>query len=118
MTNQTPQENNCACLRPPFNSKNFESTHIGIDSTNGRFGEVDIHKCKQCKRLWLHYYVTYEALPDSGRWYRGLITEDELKRTTPEKAVGYLEKLDWYFYGGPYFQTDGMKGRGQMFVDL
>jgi len=37
---------------------------------------------------------------------------------SPGQAIDYLNKLDWHFYGGSYF--DGRKGKykGQVHADL
>lgn len=112
------REDSCTCMTPPFHHSEFESAEIGVDETKGRFGEVTIEKCKRCSRKWLRYFVEYEAFPKSGRWYRGLISHDIANTITPQSAVEILEGLDWYFYGGSYFETAGKKGSGPIFVDL
>ena len=108
----------CNCMKPPFYHSEFDSSDIGVDKTNGRFGQVSLKTCKRCGRKWLHYQIEYEAFSGSGRWYRGLISDDLLKTVTPESAVVILEGLDWHFYGGSYFKTQGRKGSGQIFVDI
>ena len=121
MTKKTVQtiikDSDCICLHPPFYFKDYESTEIGTDLTNSRYGTVSIKKCLKCNKLWLHYLVEYEAFSRSGRWFRGLITEKEIERITPENAINFLEKLDWYFYGGSYFETTERIGKGEI-VDL
>jgi hypothetical protein len=101
----------------PVDYGNFESTHLGCDETNGRFGEVNLQKCKQCSSIWLHYFVEYESMSKSGRWYRGIISDETSKHLTPESAVLCLDQLDWHFYGGSYFEKSG-KGKGKVNVDL
>ncbi|WP_262904082.1 hypothetical protein [Chryseobacterium sp. GVT01B] len=32
----------CACEKPDFNYTEFRSSELGIDHTNGRYGEVSI----------------------------------------------------------------------------
>ena len=108
----------CRCMTPPFNYTDYASEPLGIDETNGRFGEVSVQTCKACGRKWLHYFVEYEAFSKSGRWYRGLVSAEALRSLTPESAVALLESLPWYFYGGSYFQTIGRKGSGRVWVDL
>ena len=109
---------NCKCHNPPFLYSDYTKHYVGIDETNGRFGEVTFKTCKYCNSLWLHYYVTYEAFSQSGRWYRGLITQSDAENITPENSVNYLKSLKWYFYGGSYFNTSGKKGSGRVSVDL
>ena len=110
--------NDCICMKPPFHFSGFDSTEIGIDETNGRFGEVSIKTCRSCKRKWLHYHIEYEGFPESGRWYRGLLSDEAAKSIAPETAVAIVEDLDWHFYGGSYFKTTGAKGSGQISVNL
>jgi hypothetical protein len=105
-------------MKPPFHYSDFDSTEIGVDETNGRFGEVTIKTCRVCKRKWLHYHVEYEAFSESGRWYRGPLSDKAAKSVLPETAVELLEGQDWHFYGGSYFKTVGRKGSGQISVDL
>jgi len=81
---------------------------IGVDETNGRFGEVSIWQCKTCGRYWLHYLVEYEAFTGSGRYFMGLITQKIADTLSPNTAIEYLNELDWHLYGGSYF---GRKGR-------
>lgn len=82
---------------------------LGIDETHGRFGEVELWQCRSCGRYWLHYFVEYEHRTASGRHFMGLITPEQADNLPPEKAIPYLESLDWYLYGGSYF--DGKTGK-------
>ena len=105
-------------MKPPFHYLNFDSLKIGIDEKKGRFGEVTIHVCKRCQWKWLRYFVEYESFSGSGRWYRGLVSDEVASKVTPETAIEILKNLDWHFYGGSYFGTAGQKGSGPIFVDL
>ena len=107
----------CCCLTPPFDYRDFDSKFIGVDKTNGRFGEVSIKTCRRCRRKWLHYFVEYPAFTKSGRWYRGLISENAAGSVTPATAVAVLEALEWRFAGGSYFESTGFKSSGRLFVD-
>jgi hypothetical protein len=82
---------------------------LGVDSTNGRFGEVDLWRCKRCGRYWLRYQVEYEAFTGSGRYYMGLITPDSASTLSADEAIPYISQLEWHLYGGSYF--NGKKGR-------
>ena len=108
----------CRCETPPFDYRDFQSTPVGIDETNGRFAEVSIETCRHCGTKWLRYLVEYEAFSESGRWYRGRLTAEMEQALTPERAVAMLESLTWHFYGGSYFRTTGQKGVGPLCVDL
>jgi hypothetical protein len=99
----------CACEQGSAPYRQFKSRALGCDKTEGRFAEVTLDRCKTCGRQWLHYLVEYEAISRSGRWARGLISDDAAHTITPEAAVPYLHGLDWYLYGGSYF--DGITGR-------
>ena len=108
----------CRCHTPPFDDRDYVSAPIGIDTTNGRFGDVSIETCKHCGARWLHYLVEYEAFTKSGRWYRGLMTPELQRTVTAQNAVAVIESLPWYFYGGSYFESTGRKGSGPARVDL
>jgi hypothetical protein len=90
-------------MKPPFHDSDFDSVEIGIDKSNGRFGQVSIKTCRRCTRKWLDYHIEVEAFSESGRWYCGLLSDEAARMLTPEKAIAVLEDLDWYFYGGSYF---------------
>ncbi|MBD2295400.1 hypothetical protein H6G06_18465 [Anabaena sphaerica FACHB-251] len=121
MTNnlENPANNQpCSCIFPDgLQYGKFLSRNIGIDKSKGRFGEVSIYKCCACQRLWLHYFVEYEHLSQSARWYRGLITEAMTKTITAENAVEILSNLQWYLYGGSYFHGKYGCSKGQIDVD-
>lgn len=97
----------CRCLDPQCRYDAFEDTKVGVDMTNGRYGEVSLRRCRECNRLWLHYHVEYEAFSGSGRWHRGLIAPEIADRVTAENAVALLDSLPWRLRGGSYFGTAG-----------
>ena len=108
----------CHCSEPPFNFQDYEVTDVGVDETNGRFGEVTLHRCRKCGTLWLKYLIELEAFSNSGRWYRGQITPEQAKSLTPENAATILASLEWHFYGGSYFNSTGARANGGTMVDL
>lgn len=110
-------KDNCKCYYPPISGLEYTRDFIGTDMTNGRYGEVTIDKCTSCNSLWLHYFVEYEEFSRSGRWYRGLISQEDLKNITPENSVEYLKTVEWYIYGGSYFNSTGKIGSGKVNVD-
>lgn len=106
------QNHDCICMNPEkIRWNKFTSQRVGIDEQCGRFGEVSLEKCQMCQRIWLHYFVEYEHLSGSGRWYRGLISEEIAQTITPENAVEILNNLEWHLYGGSYFLGKFGKGR-------
>lgn len=109
--NRAPAEHSkCICLDLPLPFYHYEELkHIGVDLINGRYGQVTLKRCLHCQRLWLHYFVEYEAFSRSGRYFMGVITPQAAETITAETAVEYLESLDWHLYGGSYF--DGKAGR-------
>ena len=108
----------CRCMTPPFYFLDYDSQSLGVDETNGRFGEVTIETCKECGKKWLRYFVEYPSFSESGRWYRGLVTPEIVKLVTPERALELLASLPWHFYGGSYFRSTGRRGTGPVMVDL
>ena len=99
----------CKCLNEPMLFDQYNKVrHLGVDETHGRFGDVELRQCKQCGHHWLHYSVEYEAFTGSGRYFMGLITLEVADTLSSDKAVEYLNTLDWHLYGGSYF---GKKGK-------
>lgn len=104
----------CECMeRGP---RRFAEAPVGIDRTNGRFGEVAVRTCRACGRRWLHYLVEYEAFTASGRWYAGVLADGA--EVTAEGAVALLQSLPWHAYGGSWWGTTGRRGTGAILVDL
>lgn len=105
-------------MTPPFHYLDFESQNMGVDSTNGRFGEVSVETCKACGSRWLRYFVEHEHRSRSGRWYRAPATEEMLDALASTNAVELLRKAPWHFYGGSYFKSTGKRGTGPIIVDM
>lgn len=103
----------CKCFNPPFNAADYEIREIGND---GRNAEVSVEICNLCGRRWLRYFYENESFSRSGRWYRGMISDGESLRMTANEAAEYLEKLDWYFLGGSYFDSSGKISKGKIFL--
>lgn len=103
------QMTGCVCEQGNASFKEFESRPLGCDESDGRYADVTLNRCRTCSRVWLRYMVEYEAFSRSGRWARGLISERAAEEMTPELAIDHLHGLDWYLYGGSYF--DGIAGR-------
>jgi hypothetical protein len=104
-----PHMTGCVCEQGGARFTEFESRDVGRDETEGRFADVTLNRCRTCGRTWLRYLVEYEAFSRSGRWARGLISEADANTITSETAVAHLNGLEWYLYGGSYF--DGISGR-------
>ena len=106
----------CSCLdgRPFPADRRF----VGVDKTNGVYGEVAVERCRSCGRFWLEYRVEYEYFTASGRWFRGLVDAETARRVTPESAVATLESLPGHFFGGSYFGHSGRWASGPARVDL
>ncbi|AZA76825.1 hypothetical protein EG347_04485 [Chryseobacterium sp. G0186] len=107
----------CACEKPTPNYTEYRSSELGIDQTNGRHAEVTIQQCKLCQRIWIRYFVEFEHITKSGRWYKGIVTKKDRGQITPENAVEFLESLEWYVYGGSFFESTGTFGQGKLNVD-
>jgi hypothetical protein len=107
----------CACEKPTSNYTEYRSSELGVDHTNGRNADVSIQQCKLCQRIWIHYFVEFENSPQSGRWYKGIVTKKNRPHITPENAVEFLESLEWYVYGGPFFENTIAFGEGKVNVD-
>jgi hypothetical protein len=108
----------CDCLESGPKSRNKE--FIGVDKTDGRYGDVSVLTCKDCGRKWLHYFVEYEAFRASGRWFEGLLPDDLATPLIAETAVPILDALPWYIRGGSYFEPAlrGTRSSGPVPVNL
>ncbi len=107
--------NDCVCLGggPGI----YEEKYIGVDPTNGRYGDVDLRTCRDCGRRWLHYRAEYEAFTASGRWIVGILPDELPMPLTPENAVPILNSLSWYIYGGGFYGP-GKRGTGNAPADF
>jgi hypothetical protein len=103
----------CACLSAgPRMPDVIDERHVGCDKTEGRFADVTIRRCSRCRRLWLRYFVEYEAYSRSGRWAEAPIGEEAAGQMTPEAAAGFLDRAEFCIYGGSYYGHAGRRGRG------
>jgi len=113
----TVTNENCPCQSATARFDVFHSVDVGLDMTHGRHGEVRIKTCKTCGSTWLHYFVEFEYRSNSGRWYRGSVSPESVENLNPAQAAEVLERLPWFFYGGSYFQSNGVRGGGCVAVD-
>ncbi len=95
----------CSCFTTPLRSLAGE-IDLGMDAN---YAQVSILACPACGQHWLRYFYEVEAFTASGRWYLGAISVELADKMTAAQAKAELEGLDWYFYGGSYF--DGRIGR-------
>ena len=92
----------CDCFSTPLFSG--EVRDLGMDE---RFAEAALSQCPVCGQTWLRYSYVNEAITGSGRWFLGAVESDAGIRAENAKAT--LEGLEWYFYGGSYY--DGKTGK-------
>ncbi len=95
----------CGCLENPI-GRGIHVKELGMDS---RFAEISVFQCRDCGRHWLRYFYEVEAFTRSGRWYLGCVTPEQFAGLTVENAKGVMEALDWYLYGGSYY--NGLMGK-------
>jgi len=103
----------CGCEKPNQSSSDYRTSKIESDNSNDNGAEVSVLQCRLCQRIWI-LYVTNSQLSQSERWYKGIVAKKDLSSITPENAIEYLEKLDWYIYGGSYFKSEGTFGQGNI----
>jgi hypothetical protein len=104
----------CTCFEPESFRDDFQRTVLGVDAKEGRFGEVSLDRCRQCGRVWLHYFLEYPEVPESGRYFRGLLTPEAEGTVTPGDAVRLLEALPWRLQGGAFFGRRGARASGPL----
>jgi len=103
-------ESQCACTATP-QSNLTALKELGLDD---RFGEATILHCPVCHQIWLRYHYENEAFAKSGRWFLGAISPSQLAGLSATNARAALEKLDWYFFGGSYFEGKSGKSSGMI----
>ena len=90
----------CRCLVAPRGDLTLVC-ELGMDRW---FAEISLLRCPDCARRWLRYLYQLEATTGSGRWYLGLMPPGATALPAAADAKQILESLDWYFYGGSYYQ--------------
>lgn len=114
MTDSKSQDT-CACLfNGPRHPDMTNERGIGTDTTEGRYADVTVRRCRACNRLWIRYQVEYEGYSKSGRWAEAPIDEDTAKQITPEMSAQYIERQLWYIFGGCYWGHAGKRGEGPL----
>ena len=104
----------CACEDGSARFDRFEGRAVGVDGAAGRFAEVEIWRCHACGRPWLRYSMEQEAFSRSGRWTRGLISEDQAAAVTAQSAEAILAGLPWRLEGGSYFNGVASRRSGPL----
>ena len=103
----------CRCLTEgPQRPDIADERYIGCDKTSGRFADVTVRRCSRCQRLWLRYFVDYEAFSGPARWAEAPIDEKEAEAMTPEAAAEFLDRAELAVCGGSYYGHAGRRGRG------
>lgn len=109
--NATPP---CECYdRLPTGSSRQE---MGVDITNGRYGDVSVMTCSTCGRRWLLYFSEYEAFSASQRWIRGVLLSTQEVPFAPEEAVPIFNRMPWYYY--TFSQRKRQIGKGNAPADF
>jgi hypothetical protein len=105
----------CACLEtgPRFPDARRERD-IGQDATDGRYADVESVRCTRCGRLWVKYFVEYEAFTGSGRWCEAPIDEALALVIGAAEVPAYLEAAPWFIHGGSYWGHAGKRGTGKL----
>lgn len=105
-------ENPCRCLEaPPENLLLVQELESDV-----HFADISVLQCQECGRYWLRYFYELEAFSRSGRWYLGMVTPQQLATLSGTSARRLLEQLDWYHYGGSYFDGQTGKRSGALFL--
>jgi hypothetical protein len=106
---------NCPCLEhAPRHPYAIRERDLGRDETDGRFADVELIRCGRCRRLWLRYYVEYEAFTGSGRWAETPIDEATAATMTAATAPEFIHAAEWHVFGGSYWGHAGKRGKGRL----
>lgn len=108
------QKLGCACEKPTASYTEFKTSALGIDQAHGKNAEVSIQQCKLCQRIWIRYAFNADSTPESGKWYKGMVSKKDRPQITPENALEYIEGLEWYVYGGGFFGNTTAFGVGKI----
>ncbi|HKV95213.1 MAG TPA: hypothetical protein VJW20_21895 [Candidatus Angelobacter sp.] len=101
----------CLCLDAETHFCGFEKKSVGVDDW---YGEVALWTCRQCGRIWLHYFIEYEYLTASGRMFTGVNPSRTAARVKAKNATDTFESMDWYFRGGSAFGGKLIKTTGPL----
>lgn len=104
----------CSCHEIPVDHTIFSSSFIGVDESEGRFGEVTLLSCNICRNSWVQYFYEVEAYTASGRWYRAWVDPLFLPELNESNTLSYIENSRRYIYGGSYFDSTGEYGSGKI----
>jgi hypothetical protein len=86
----------CVCYeRLPEGSSYLK---VGVDETNGRYGDVSVSTCEVCRRRWLFYFAEFEGFKGSQRWIRGVLHIHQKVPFPPHDAIPIFNGMPWFFY--------------------
>lgn len=102
------QMDTCRCLLQPRRDLTVLE-YLGMDDV---YAEVSVLACPNCGRRWLRYFYEIEAFSRSGRWYLGPLSVAAEASLDVHNAREILAQLDWYFYGGSYYEGRSGKRSG------
>ncbi len=105
-------DKSCDCFDVAYQNL-AEYKEMGMDEN---FAEISVSVCVNCGQHWLRYFYEHEGFTASGRWYLGAISSAQLRSLTRENAKRILEELDWYHYGGSYFDGRTGKASGEILL--
>ena len=116
-TNQTPDADKppgtaetCSCL-VAVSERLILIAELGMDA---HYAEVSLLVCPDCLQPWLRYCFELEAFSNSGRWYLGAFSPDEVEALRAEEAKALLENLPWYYCGGSYYSGHVYRSSGKL----
>lgn len=106
----------CGCFEPDWQKHPAHDRRElpGLDERDGLFADVAVETCRTCARTWVQYHFEYEAVPRSGRWYRGLVPASVAAGLAVTDARAVLEGLPWYWAGGSYFDGQVTRRSGKL----
>ncbi len=104
----------CDCQDQECGRDIFEFINVGSRSSEGIYVTLDLWCCRECATMWLRYTSEDENRPGWGKWYRGLIADEDIDvdGLTIEKALGVMARWEWHMYGGAYYRTSGERSVG------
>lgn len=98
------------CTLSHSKEHNIEKIFLGIDNSQNKNAEVEVHKCVNCKRIWIWYLIETEWHSNASKWFLGEITQEQLDSLNINNVIDLLESLPSITYGGSFF--NGMISQG------
>jgi hypothetical protein len=105
----------CACWDEQCQSGQFDTETVSARRSGSTVERIDAWTCRDCRNRWLRLSVEDEEHPGWSAWYRGLVTDEQVRSgadLSQEKAMELLGSMRWHYFGGAYYRSSGDRSAG------